>query len=100
MVSPTLGGIYDVLVTMENASTQADLNIDTTVSDSQTLTVLSDITVPSACQLLANPTTGDIVRPDGVTFAFTVQTKSADGRIQTVTDDVFTVTLTSITAEE
>ena len=32
VVSPTLGGIYDVSIMMENAATEADQNIDTNVS--------------------------------------------------------------------
>ena len=101
LVSPTLGGFYDVSITMENTSTVADQNIDTNVSGiTLTLEVIDSVTVPVACEVTVAPTTGDIVRPDGEAFAFTVQTKSADGRNQPVTDDVFTVTLTSITTEE
>ena len=75
VVSPTLGGVYDVSITMENASTMADQNIDTTVSGiSLTLEVIDNVTVPVACDVTVAPTTGDIVRPDGETFAFTVQT--------------------------
>ena len=56
--------------------------------------------MPVACEVTVAPTTGDIVCPDGDTFVFTIITKSADGRVQTVSDDVFTVTLTAISDEE
>ena len=100
MARPTLGGVYDVLVTMTNAATNADQNIDTTVDDSLTLEVIDTTTVPSFCTVVTAPSTGDIVRPSEDTFSFTMQSKSSDGLDQPVTDDVYTVTLTSITAEE
>ena len=101
LVSPTLGGFYDVSITMENTSTTADQNIDTNVIGiSLTLEVIDSVTVPIACEVTVAPTIGDIVCPDGDTFAFTIITKSADGRVQTVTDDVYTVTLTAISTEE
>ena len=80
MIDPTLGGMYDVLITMENASTMADRNIDTTCSGSLTLTVMDDTTVPVACDVTVAPMTGDIVRPDGDAFSFTIQSRSADLR--------------------
>ena len=95
---PTLGGVYDVLVTMENAATAADQNISTLVDDSLTLTVIDTTTVPSACTVVASDTIGDIVRPTGSTFSYTMQSKSSDGSDQAVTTDRYTVTLTSITA--
>ena len=95
---PTLGGVYDVLVTMENAATAADQNISTLVDDSLTLTVIDTTTVPSACTVVASDTTGDIVRPTGSTFSYTMQSKSSDGSDQAVTTDRYTVTLTSISA--
>ena len=70
--TPTLGGEYDVLVTMENAFTDSDCNVDTTVDDSRSLTVIDTTTVPSACTVVTAPSTGDIVRPDGDTFSFTM----------------------------
>ena len=70
--TPTLGGVYDVLITMENAATMADLNIDTTVDDSPTLEVIDTTTVPSFCRVVASDTTGDIVRPNGSTFSYTM----------------------------
>ena len=80
-VSPPLAGIYDISIIMENAATQADQNIDITVCGiSLTLEVIGDITVPSFCDVLIAPSTGDIVRPDGEAFSFTIQSKSADGR--------------------
>ena len=94
---PTLGGVYDVLITMENAATAADQNISTTVDNTRTLTVIDTTTVPSFCTVVASATTGDIVRPIGDTFTYTMQSKSSDGLDQTVTDDRYTVTLTSIT---
>ena len=92
---PTLGGVYDVLVTMENAATAADQNISTTVDDTLTLTVIDTTTVPSFCTVVASATTGDIVRPIGGTSSFTMQSKSSDELDQPVTTDVYTVTLTS-----
>ena len=81
VVSPTLGGIYDVSIMMENAATEADQNIDTNVSGiSLTLTVMDDTTVPVACDVTVAPMTGDIVRPDGDAFSFTIQSRSADLR--------------------
>ena len=81
VVSPILGGIYDVSIIMENTSTVDDQNIDTSVCGiTLALEVIHDITVPDACEVLASPTAGNIVRPDGESFAFTMQTKSADGR--------------------
>ena len=86
---------------MENAATTADRNIDTTCSESDyTLEVIDDTTLPSACDVTVAPSTGDIVRPDGSAFSFTIQTRSADGRNQMVIDDDYTVTLTSISTEE
>ena len=96
-VSPTLGGVYDVVITMENAATDADQNIDTLV-DTLTLTVIDTKTVPSFCTVLTSPSTGDIVRPIGSTFTYTMQSKSSDDLNQAVTTDVYTVTLTSISA--
>ena len=100
LATPTLGGVYDVTVTMENAYTASDCTIDTLVDDSLSLTVIDDTTVPSACSVVASDMAGDIVRPTGSTFTYTIQSKSSDGRDQTVTDDRYTVTLTTITAEE
>ena len=86
---------------MENAATAADANIDTTVSEGSLIfTVIDDTTVPSACTVVTAPSTGDIVRPDGDTFSFTMQSKSSDGLDQAVTNDRYIVTLTSLTAEE
>ena len=78
-VSPTLGGIYDVVITMKNSATDADQNIDTIVNDSLTLTVIDTTTVPSFCTVVTAPSTGEIVRPTGSTFSFTMQSKSSDG---------------------
>ena len=85
---------------MTNAATDADQNIDTTIDDSLTLTVIDKTTVPNFCSVVTSPTTGDIVRPIGGTSSFTMQSKSSDGLDQPVTTDVYTVTLTSISAEE
>ena len=93
-LTPTVGGTYDVLITMENAYTAAESSASITVSDNLTLVVIDDTTVPSACTVVASATTGDIVRPTGSTFTYTLQCESSDA------DDVYTVTLTSITAEE
>lgn len=79
LATPTLGGVYDVLVTMENAYTASDCNIDTLVDNSLSLTVIDDTTVPSACTAVASDTAGDIVRPTGSTFTYTMQSKSSDG---------------------
>ena len=98
--TPTLGGEYDVLITMENAYTDSDCNVDTLVNNSLTLTVIDTTTVPSACTVVASDTAGDIVRPTGSTFSYTMQSRSSDNLEQAVTDDVYIVTLTSITAEE
>ena len=76
---PTLGGVYDVLITMENAATAADQNISTTVDNTRTLTVIDTTTVPSFCTVETAPSTGEIVRPIGSTFSFTMQSKSSDG---------------------
>ena len=117
-LTPSVGGTYDVLITMENAYTAAEPSVSTIISDDLTLvvtnpatvpnssddslslTVIDDTTVPSACTVVASDTAGDIVRPTGSTFTYTMQSKSSDGRDQAVTDDRYTVTLTSITAEE
>ena len=70
---PSLGGVYDVLVTMENAATDADQNINTVVSENEkTLTIVDTTTVPSFCTAVASDTTGDIVRPVGSTFTYTM----------------------------
>ena len=98
--TPKLGGEYDVLVTMENAYTASDCNVGTTVNDSLTLTVIDETTVPSSCTVSSASPTGDIVRPDGANFSFTMQSKSSDGLSQSVSTDRYTVTLTSITVEE
>ena len=71
-VTPTLGGVYDVVITMENAATDDDQNIDTTVDDSLTLEVIDTTTVPSFCTVTASDSTGDIVRLTGSTFTYTM----------------------------
>ena len=71
---------YNNKIVKDYDITSADQNIDTTVDDSLTLDVI-------------DTTTGDI-------FSFTMQSKSSDWLDQPMTDDVYTVTLTSIIAEE
>ena len=71
---------YNNKIVKDYDITSADQNIDTSVDDSLTLDVI-------------DTTTGDI-------FSFTMQSKSSDWLDQPVTDDVYTVTLTSIIAEE
>ena len=71
---------YNNKIVKDYDITSADQNIDTTVDDSLTLDVI-------------DTTTGDI-------FSFTMQSKSSDWLDQPMTDYVYTVTLTSIIAEE
>ena len=85
---------------MENAYTASGCNIDTLVDGSLSLTVIDDTTVPNACTVVASDTAGDIFRPIGSTFTYTMRSKSSDGRDQAAISDTYTVTLTSITVEE
>ena len=91
---------YNNKIVKDYDITSADQNIDTTVDDSLTLEVIDTTTVLSFCTVLTAPSNGDIVRPTGDFFSFTMQSKSSDWLDQPMTDDVYTVTLTSIIAEE
>ena len=92
---PILPGIYDIVVTMENAASQSDLNIVTTVKDRQplTLTVIDTTTVASVSTVENGPTVPYQV---GTPVTYTIQSRSANGDAQPTVTDTYTVTLTCV----
>ena len=59
-LDPTVVGTYDVAVTMMNACTAANPWTTTTVSDSTTLTVVDNRSVPSTSTIETDPTTDSV----------------------------------------
>ena len=54
-LNPSVGGTYDVLITMENAYTAAESSASTTVSDNLTLVVVNPATVPESSEVFLTP---------------------------------------------
>ena len=86
----TQGGTYEVLVTMENASTDADSEISTIVSDNLTLVITDITTVPSGSLVTASPAQID----SGDELLYRFRSRLADGTLTTVTTDNWTLTFT------
>ena len=75
----TQGGTYEVLVTMENASTDADSEISTIVSVGTLTLVITDVTtVPSASSIRTKPSQSQV--GSGNTASYTFVSRSADNR--------------------
>ena len=87
------GGTYDVVATMENSCTAADLNIPTTVSTGTTIKVIDNATVASISTIESSPQ-GDV--QVGSPATYTIQSRSANGDAQPTETDEYTVTLTCI----
>ena len=88
----TQGGTYEVLVTMENASTDADSEISTIVSDDLTLVITDTTSVPSKSLIFVKPAGDQIDSGDMAIYKF----RSRDAKLGPtyVTTDTWTLTLT------
>ena len=89
----TQGGTYEVLVTMENASTDADSEISTIVSVGTLTLVITDVTtVPSASRVKNSPS-GDQIE-SGKKAIYKFRSRSEDKTFQPITTDNWMLTLT------